>query len=194
VAVADLDGDGRRDLAVTFQSQDGGEVRRGLDVFLGAAGDPGWRRVSIWAGEGAAADALTALAAGDLDGDGDPDLAALTARGETWLFVNDGQGDFALDRSPEANPGRDHLYCAGYAAEIVDLDGDGRAELVAAFAGEPGSEAMLRGLLATRCRAEGALRAWKVVPGAAAPGRAGVPSRSDRPPGGLDAGGPPSPQ
>jgi hypothetical protein len=171
VAVADFDRDGRRDLAVSFQSQEGGEVRRGLDVYFGAAGEAGWRRVSVWAGEGTATDAMTALAAGDLDGDGHPDLVALTARGETWVFVNDGRGDFVLDRSPEADPGREHLYCAGYAARLVDLDGDGRAELVTAFAGEPGSEAMLRGILPARCRAEGALRAWKVVPGPASPGR-----------------------
>jgi hypothetical protein len=175
VAVADFDRDGRRDLAVSFQSQDGSVLRRGLDIHFGAAGEPGWRRVSIWAGEGPATEALTALAAGDLDGDGHPDLAALTARGETWLFVNDGRGDFALDRSPEADPGRAHVHCAGYAAKLVDLDGDGRPELVAAFAGEPGSEGVLGGRVATRCRAEGALRAWKVVSGAAAPGRARVP-------------------
>ena len=175
VAVGDFDRDGRRDVAVSFQSQEGGEVRRGLDVFFGSATEPSWRRVSIWAADARVAEAMTALGVGDLDGDGDQDLVALTAKGEVWLFVNDGKGDFALERRPEADLGRAHLHCAGYAVSVVDLDGDGRSEIVASFAGEPGSEAMLRGVLPPRCRAGGALRAFKVVPNAAL--RGGAASR-----------------
>jgi len=170
VAVADLDGDGRLDLALTFQSQEAGEVRLGLDVFFGGA-DRSWRRVSIWAPDARTAEAMTALAAGDLDGDGDQDLVALTAKGETWLFINDGRGDFALDRSPEADPDREHLHCAGYAVRIADLDGDGRSEVVTAFAGEPGSDALVRQSLPPRCRAGGALRVFKVMPATASVGR-----------------------
>jgi hypothetical protein len=117
---------------------------------------------------------MTALAAGDLDGDGHPDLVALTERGEMRLFVNDGRGDFARELTPEADPGREHVYCAGYAVRVVDLDGDARGEIVAAFAGEPGSEAMLVGALPARCRAEGALRVFKVLPATPSTPRAGV--------------------
>ena len=173
VAAADFDGDGRPDLAVSFQSRDGDRTRRGLDVFFGGAAGPGWRRVSIWAGEAPATEALTALGAGDLDGDGRPDLVGLTARGETWLFVNDGKGDFLLDASPEGDPPPPHAWCAGYAAAVVDMDRDGRNEIVTAFAGEPGSETILGSAAPARCRAEGSLRVWKLLgPSADEPGLA----------------------
>lgn len=162
VAVGDFDRDGRRDLVVSFQSQDGAEVRRGLDVFFQSATEARWRRVSVWAADAHAAEPVTALGVGDLDGDGHEDLVALTAKGEVWLFVNDGKGDFSLERRPEADLGRTHLHCAGYAVSVVDLDGDGRSEIVASFAGEPGSEVMLGGALPPRCRAGGALRVFKV--------------------------------
>jgi hypothetical protein len=162
VAVADFDGDGRPDLALAFKSRSGSIAWRGLDVLFAAA-DRGWRRSSVWGGpERGDATEITTLAAGDLDGDGDADLVALAADGATRLLINDGRGDFTLELAPEADPAPDHRYCAGYSAAIVDLDRDGRGEVVAAFAGEPGSEAMLLGAAPAQCRARGSLRVWKV--------------------------------
>jgi hypothetical protein len=162
VAVADFNGDGRPDLALAFKSRSGSTAWRGLDVLFGAA-ERGWRRSSVWGGpERGDATEITALAAGDLDGDGDADLVALAADGTTRLLINDGGGDFTLELSPETDPVPDHRYCAGYSAAIVDLDRDGRGEVVAGFAGEPGSEAMLLGAVPAQCRARGALRVWKV--------------------------------
>jgi FG-GAP-like repeat/FG-GAP repeat len=173
IAVADFDADGRHDLALAFKSRAAGERagRWGLDVLFGTAAPPGWRPSSAWGGEARDdADGPTALAAGDLDGDGDADLVTLAEDGTTSLLINDGAGAFTLDRAPETDPAPEHRYCAGYSTAIVDLDGDGRAEVVAAFAGEPGSESMLFGAVPARCRAQGALRVWKVsrpsVPGA----------------------------
>ena len=168
IAVGDFDGDGRRDLTLAFQSREAGEVRHGLDVYFAAAGEPGpaggpWRRTSVWAAGGDWGAALTALAAGDLDGDGDLDVAALTASGGVWLLISDGKGDFALDRVPEADPDAAHRGCRGYGVELVDLDRDGRPELIAGFAGEPGSEQLDAGRTSASCRAEGQLRVWKVL-------------------------------
>ncbi|HVR29299.1 MAG TPA: VCBS repeat-containing protein [Thermoanaerobaculia bacterium] len=166
VALADFDADGRLDLALAWRAGYGGEPWWGLDVYFAMPGEPGaptWRRSSIWAApDHGGGEGLTALAAGDLDADGDADLVALDAEGGISLLVNDGTGSFALDPSPEAEPGPEHRHCAGYRAAIVDLDRDGRGEVVAAFAGEPGSETIFGGTRASRCRARGALRVWKV--------------------------------
>jgi hypothetical protein len=101
---------------------------------------------------------------GDLDGDGDLDLAALPSEGGVWLFVNEGNRRFVREVTPEAEPQDSHHYCTGYKAEARDLDGDGRSELIAVFAGEPGSEAMLLGLLKARCPGRGAIRVWTITP------------------------------
>jgi hypothetical protein len=182
VAVGDFDRDGRLDLAVSFQSQQGAETWRGLDVFFQTAAEPRWRRVSVWAAGAGSAETLTTLGVGDLNGDGHQDLVALTGKGEVWLFVNDGAGDFSLERRPEADLGRAHVDCAGYAVSFVDLDGDGRGEIVASFAGEPGSEVLLGRAFPQRCRAGGALRVFKVVraPGCVEQTRGGKTSMPDR--------------
>jgi len=55
--------------------------------------------------------------------------------------------------------------CSGYALEVVDLDGDGRGELVGSFAGEEGSDALIRRTMTSgsyadrQCPGEGALAA-----------------------------------
>jgi hypothetical protein len=171
VAVADFDRDGRSDLALAFKSQEGEEIHRGLDVYFGAEGKPGWRRVSIYDATVQETEGINTLTTGDVDGDGDADLVALTAEGRPWLLLNDGKGGFERERSPEAEPAEEHLYCSGYQATVIDLDGDGRNEIVAAFAGEPGSEALFG--FAPRCDASGLIRVWKVS--ATSDGSAAVP-------------------
>jgi hypothetical protein len=184
VAVDDFDGDGRRDLALTFQSQEGGEVRMGLDIYYGQEGEPAWRRASVFATTVHETEGMRALTAGDVDGDGRPDLVALTVEGRVWIFLNDGKGSFVRELSPEAEPDKEHLYCTGYRVVLSDIDRDGKNELVASFAGEPGSEAMFVGALPTRCRALGALRAWKIAPQSAVTQQDRGPEGSQSPSGG----------
>lgn len=154
VAVADFDGDQRDDAAVSYNTVDGGAWRTVIDVLL--ARDSGrWERRTVAAEEGR--DGVFALAAGNLDGDGYRDLVALTAAGETRLFLGRGDGRFDREATPEIAPlGPD---CRGYHVELADLDGDGRDEIVTAFAGEDSASRGQSG-----CAGGGRLQAWKPTP------------------------------
>ena len=74
-------------------------------------------------------------AAGDIDGDGDIDIFAVnsdTIESEfSYLLINDGDANFALNRSllPASLTSASQLVNS-YSAELIDLDNDGRAELI----------------------------------------------------------------
>lgn len=151
VNVADYNGDGRPDLAVGYLSYELKLWRSGIDLFLGRA-DGSWERrpVAVEDGRGW----VTALATGDIDGDGKLDLAALTGEGETWILLGKGDGSFVREKSPEIP--KDEGGCKGYDVKIADLDGEPGGEVVAAFAGEPSV------LFApAQCVDEGKMVAWK---------------------------------
>lgn len=156
VDVADLNRDGRPDLAVGYLSREAGVWRTGIDVFL--ARDPraggGWDRKGVAMVEGRPW--LTALDSGDLDGDGKLDLAATTGEGEVWILLGKGDGSFEREDSPEI-PTKGG--CRGYDVKLENLDADPADELVAEFAGEPSA------LFApTQCLSEGGMGAWKATP------------------------------
>jgi hypothetical protein len=152
IAVADFDGDGHDDVAIGYAAYEGERWRSGLDVVLMRPGATAERR-AVYVEDGA--QGVSALGAGDLDGDRRPDLVALTAHGETLVLPNAGGGTFTREAAQltPRTPG-----CQGYHVEVRDLDGDGLADIAAAFAGE--SEGMA---LATTpgCPGEGSLRAWR---------------------------------
>jgi hypothetical protein len=151
VAAADFDGDGRSDLAVAYLSFEGGVWRTGLDVLYARA-PGGWQRRPLVAEEGRRG--VTALASGDVDGDGRRDLVALTSDGQVLVFPGAGRGFFTRERGglPTFAAG-----CRGAHVELADLDGDGRDEVIASFAEEaPG------GSSGGACPSEGGLMAWKV--------------------------------
>ncbi|MEE2971859.1 MAG: FG-GAP-like repeat-containing protein [Planctomycetota bacterium] len=84
--------------------------------------------------------ALTMVATGDLDGDGDPDLV-LTGRnadGLAFVSIND-QGVFGEPQPLEIGGQADYV-------EIADLDGDDRPDLIFAVRSFRGRLAVLRGL------------------------------------------------
>ncbi|MEQ8315049.1 MAG: VCBS repeat-containing protein [Gammaproteobacteria bacterium] len=74
-------------------------------------------------------------AAGDVDGDGDIDIFAVTSdtieSEYSYLLINDGEAKFELNRSllPQSLTTASQLTNS-YSAELVDLDQDGRAELI----------------------------------------------------------------
>jgi PKD repeat protein len=134
VVVADFNGDGHPDVAVD---------------------EAGAQQVSIYLGDGTGAFAQSAssiqsthaqdmlnpgIAAGDLNGDGNPDLvvsAGGSAGGYVSVYLGDGSGGLTADG----------LVAAGFDSQLLalgDLNGDGRLDLAAADDGD-GAVAVLLG-------------------------------------------------
>ncbi|MGO9453015.1 MAG: FG-GAP repeat domain-containing protein [Candidatus Binataceae bacterium] len=150
VAAADFDEDGRADLAVAYSSYEMGTWRSGIDVLFPRA-DKHWDRRTLEVAE--TREGPVALGVGDLTGNGHKDIAALTAQGETWIFLGDGRGSFTREKTPPPPyPGG----CRGSHVALADLDGDGQDELVTSFSDEPS--------FSGHCPSFGGLTAWKAHP------------------------------
>ena len=155
VDAVDLNGDGRDDLVVGYLSYEGEAWRSGIDLFYSQK-DGSWKRQGLISLERRLQ--ISAVGHGDLDGDGKLDLVALTGDGDTWVFSGDGKGGFSRETATgiPAFPGA----CPGYHVRLADLDGDGRDEIVANFAGE--NSPMYE---PNRCPSGGGIQAWHLAPG-----------------------------
>jgi hypothetical protein len=151
VLAADLERRGHADLVVGYVASEGGVARHGIDIFYPRPGGK-WERRTLIASEGKSN--VTALGVGDLKGDGNLDLVALTTDGGIWVFLGDGKGWFTHDLPGPPPFGG----CWGYQVRLADLVGDGKDEMVASFAGEP---SMLGG--PDTCRSGGGIVAWKAM-------------------------------
>jgi len=149
--LADLNGDGLTDVLVGYLGAEGGVWRHGIDAYF-ARPDHTFSRRTLFAADGRLA--ITALAAGDLDGDKRVDVIGLSSEGETLLFRANDKGFFDREAS-EKIPA--FAGCRGYHVEAADLDRDGSAEFVEEFAGE--SSVMTA---VPACPSQGGVRAWKV--------------------------------
>lgn len=145
VGAGDFDGDGRADLLVGYQSVELGVWRTGVDLLL-ARPEGTFERRTVYNEPGAKG--IFSLASGDIDGDGHLDFVAGAGDGRIFAFLGDGKGGFAREDTAdlEAEP-----TCRVYDLGLADFDRDGRADLVAAFAGE-------------ECPEGGRLAAWRSLP------------------------------
>ncbi len=161
LAVDDFDGDGARDIALSYRATQNGQMYQGIDLYLARDGEAGWEHVPVTTTTEELLN-FRAMASGDLDQDGDADLVVTTSEGDGWILLNDGKAKFVRETAPEMTARGRHKFCSGYRVRIEDLDGNGTPEIVANFAGEPGSEQLFPAIAETRCRAFGALRVWSV--------------------------------
>jgi hypothetical protein len=139
---ADLDRDGRHEVIVGYQS--GTPATSALELLSFPTGSR--PPTTLWSAQNAA---VPAIASGDVDGDDRTDVVAALNSGRILVFRGDGNG--ALMPPVEiALPG-DRRGCTPYAIRVADLNADGRAEVIAALAGE------------TACAGNGAISVWQSV-------------------------------
>ena len=123
IAVGDIDGDGHADIVLLGEEgEGGGEVRLYRGNGKGRFGDP----ELLFDIEDAFGVNLhaTGLAAFDLEGDGDLDLAVGDAVGRILVYTNNGSGGFSAPTSPAA------IVDGASGLDAYDADGDGDHDLI----------------------------------------------------------------
>jgi uncharacterized repeat protein (TIGR01451 family) len=118
VAVADLNGDGRQDLAAVNSG-----FPSSVSVLLGD-GDGGFGSATPYPTDGSFS---YSIALGDLNGDGNPDAAVTNVNSNTVsVLLGDGHGGFGAPATFSTGTSRD---LAPTSVAIGDLNGDGNADL-----------------------------------------------------------------
>ncbi len=161
VAVGDIDGDGFADVVAGAPWEDNGsKTDEGVArVFSGATGEV---MLELRPPAGTYGYFGVSLALADVDGDGVTDIAvgapyegAADAPASGRAYVFSGRDGALLRTIDFPNPGSFALF--GYALGAADLDGDGRAEVIASSPGEDVNGATDRGRVYVFSGASGAL-------------------------------------
>jgi photosystem II stability/assembly factor-like uncharacterized protein/streptogramin lyase len=118
VVAADLRGDGNLDLITANWGS--GSSPGSVSVLLGNGDGTFQSAVNYPAGYG-----VTSVTAGDFNGDGRPDLAAVNVDNTVSVFLNNGNGTFQ-------NPTAYYVPGAGRYVTAADVNGDGLFDLVVA--------------------------------------------------------------
>ena len=122
LALGDVDGDGDLDLVWANYAYPTGQNSLWLNNGKGYYKDTTSTRMPR------AGDLTYAVALGDVDGDGDPDLLFGNAANQNRLYLNDGKGTFT-DHTAGRMPADQDVTNA---LVLADLDGDGDPDLVCA--------------------------------------------------------------
>lgn len=131
VAIGDLNGDRRADLAVANDSVPGKPGT--VSVFIGR-GDGTLQSPRLYR----TGSRPTAVAIGDLDGNGKPDLATANVFGNSVsVLLNQGNGSFRAKRDYRTSVACRQKACAPQSVVIGDLNGDRKPEVMVANAGAP---------------------------------------------------------
>jgi hypothetical protein len=126
VAIADLDGDGKLDLAVTGSPDNqSGEISVLLNTGCSLAAPVRYPAGANTLDAGSDDNLWVRLAVSDFNGDAKPDLAVVDSRGVVSVLLNAGGGSFAAPKTyPTAHPNSGWLSLA-----TGDLNGDGKPDL-----------------------------------------------------------------
>ncbi|MFW9894022.1 MAG: FG-GAP repeat domain-containing protein, partial [Candidatus Thorarchaeota archaeon] len=128
VALGDLDGDGDLDI-ITGNGGDEGEQNR---VYLND-GQGNFDKLGNAQSFGTGADNTQSVAVGDVDGDGDLDIAVGNDNyQQSAVYLNNGFGSFNWTGSARPFGGGDLTYSVG----LGDVDGDGHLDVVTGNAGQ----------------------------------------------------------
>lgn len=150
--VGDFDGDGRHEIVLGYSASTPRAASLELISFPSGtrAAQPLWSE---------SATEVVAIATGDLNGDGANDIVAALHDGRLLTFRGDGNGGVVREADIPTSAWRPG--CSAYAVRVADLDGDARAEIIAAFAGESGG-----------CPSGGGIEVWSTAPAQAGRRRA----------------------